>query len=190
MGTFSPLLIMVPFFLIAPEYTQPYIPILFLWTGHGLFNIVEILRRQFTSEYNSMHEETTNIGRLLMCSVIIYSAFLVYKQVPSNVKRDYHYSHDEGRYDQKKMGILLNKYLPKNAKIMTRWSRIGFYSQRKYVSLPKSSRSEIIDTAKKSGVRYLIIDGALFRNRPQLLKLFKSETMWSAMITKNSSQLK
>lgn len=173
LGTFTPLLIIIVFFFIGPEYTQPYLPILFLWIGFGALCV----ERKLLALVNLV--KWPGIKRVLvyvpisLIFVTIFSLNTLVGQIPAKSNKPYHYRDDGGRYDEKKIGLLLDKYLPKDAKIMTRSSKIMFYSNREYVDIPQAGFSDILRTARNSGVNYLVVNGALIRIRPQLKLLFK-----------------
>jgi hypothetical protein len=51
---------------------------------------------------------------------------------------------------------------------MTRSGRIAFYSDTEFTIYPQASLAEILVVARKSRVRYLVVDGTLVAQRPQL----------------------
>jgi hypothetical protein len=93
-------------------------------------------------------------------------------QIPSDRSRPYHFEQDGGRYDHKRIALLLKEYLPKNAIIMTRSGRINFYSERPCIDIPQAGFSDILAYGRKNRARFLIVDGMLMGQRPQLEVLF------------------
>ena len=111
-ATFAPLTVIIIFFFIGPEYTQPYLPVLFLWAGHGLVWLVT-----FVGERRGALRAAVIVPVLM---AIGYAGYLVAMQFPSERNLPYHYTQDEGRYDDKQVGMRLRMILPQNAVIMTR----------------------------------------------------------------------
>jgi len=163
-ATFTPLAVIIIFFFIGPEYTQPYLPVLFLWAGHGLVWLVT-----FVGERRGALRAAVIVPVLM---AIGYAGYLVAMQFPSERNVPYHYTQDEGRYDDKQVGMRLRKILPQNAVIMTRSGRIGFYAQRPYVMPPQADMGEIVSYARQQGVTHLVATIQLLNLRPQLEPLF------------------
>ncbi len=170
LASFAPLLVIIVFFFIGPEYTQPYLPVLFLLIGHGVFEL-----------WNSLLQLTgvdaqAGYGRFLrwlpLLPVVCYGAWNVAANIPADRNAPYVYSKDEGRLDEKHVGLKLRKLLPHDAVIMTRSGRIGFYSELRHVAPPQGSYSEMVDYARKNHVDYLIATLQVLRMRPQLSFLF------------------
>jgi hypothetical protein len=67
---------------------------------------------------------------------------------------------------------MLKKILPPKSRVMSKSGRIVFYGDFQQVDIPQTNLFEIIQTAKNGKARYLIIDGTLFRSRPQLEPFF------------------
>ena len=171
-ATFAPLGIIVVFFFIGPEYVQPYLPIFFLWTAAG---VLWVERRALSLDGYGRHLPPLLRGRsgaFSLAATVLFALHLLAGQVPADRNLPYHFSLDGGRYDQKLIGQLIDRYLPKSARIMTRWGRVAFYADRGWVDMPQSSLGEIVATARRSGARYIVVDGGLVGLRPQLGPLF------------------
>jgi hypothetical protein len=106
----------------------------------------------------------------LLITAIICSYFL-FIDFPRQ-KPPYEYDQDGGRRDDKHIGQRLNTVLPRDAVLMTRSGRIGFYSERKYVLPPQESFEAILSYAAKNGVTHLVVTPQLIGMRPQLEFLF------------------
>jgi 4-amino-4-deoxy-L-arabinose transferase-like glycosyltransferase len=167
-ATFAPLLIIIVFFFIGPEYTQPYLPILFLWISQGILVGEAAILKLFRIRKREGRAAEAWRAAPAFVAVLLFSSISVARQVPADFNSAYDFTQDGGRYDHKRIGQLLEKNLPKDAVIMTRSGRIGFYSDRKYVDVPQAGLEEIIATARKNNVRYLVVDGLLLWQRPQL----------------------
>jgi len=168
--TFAPLAVIIFFFFIGPEYTQAYLPVLFLFAGNGVSSISEwpFLRRN-SGANNPVPKYVMYITLLV---IVLYGAWNVVKDVPADRNTPYHYTKDGGRFDDKRIGLRLNKVLPREAVLMTRSGRIGFYSQRHYVIPPQADYTGIIDHAKKNGATHFIATIQLLNMRPQLEFLY------------------
>jgi 4-amino-4-deoxy-L-arabinose transferase-like glycosyltransferase len=162
LATFSPLAVIIVFFFIGPEYTQAYLPVLFLFAGNGIESIC--LRLGPNIKKIS--------GYLTIAIIVLYGAWTVVKGIPADRTIPYHYSKDGGRFDDKQIGLHLNKMLPAGAPIMTRSGRIGFYSQRSFVMPPQADYKEIIEYARKNKIEYLIATVQILTIRPQLEFLY------------------
>jgi 4-amino-4-deoxy-L-arabinose transferase-like glycosyltransferase len=167
LATFAPLTVIVVFFWTGPEYIQAYLPVLFLWVGGGLLWLEgKATRIPWPERLGDFLR--SRIGVLSTVVVVTLSAYLFWQQVPANPHLPYHYDQDGGRYDHKLIGLMLNKQLPREAKIMTRWGRIAFYADRGWVDMPQASLGEIVATARRQGARFLVVDGLVAEKRPQL----------------------
>jgi len=172
-ATFAPLGIIIVFFFIGPEYIQPYLPVFFLWVAAGVLWMEKQVLSLAGGEHHLLLAWRKATGVFSLVTTVMFALYLLAGQVPADRDRLYHFSQDGGRYDHKRIGLLLNEYLPKSARIMTRWGRVGFYADRGWVDMPQASLEEIVATARKSGARYIVVDGALVGLRPQLGVLYE-----------------
>jgi hypothetical protein len=171
LASFVPLAIIIVFFFTGPEYLQPYLPVLFLWAGYGLCTVESFLARGLPAV--SALQRSPSLAPLSVLAVSALAVQLFISQVPADRDKPYSYEDDGGRFDQRRIGELLKKQLPPGSRIMTRWGRITFYSELSNpITMPQGSLPEILDVARKNGVRYLIVDGMLQGARPQLGPLF------------------
>ncbi|HBC76533.1 MAG TPA: hypothetical protein DC017_17110 [Candidatus Wallbacteria bacterium] len=169
LSTFAPLAVIIVFFFIGPEYTQPYLPVLFLFIGNGLCRTADWavgMAKGVPRRY------TAWLGYAPLCLVLLYAAWNVVREVPADRDVPYHFSRDGGRLDDKRVGLRLAKLLPKDAVLMTRSGRVGFYSGRSYTTPPQTDYAGMVAFAAKSKVDYLIADGQLLGSRPQLEFLY------------------
>ncbi len=171
-ATFAPLVFICIFFFIGPEYTQPYLPVLFLWVGGGIpwleRGVVSLMARIMQKEkgYAAL------AGAVSIAAVVSYAGWQLLRQVPVDRNAPYSFEQDEGRYDDKRIGIRLRSLVPQGAVIMTRSGRIGFYSERPYVIPPQTDFSGILDNARQNRVSYLVATLQMLRMRPQLEPLY------------------
>jgi hypothetical protein len=67
---------------------------------------------------------------------------------------------------------MLKKYLPEG-KIMTRWARTAFYAERDWADInSRENIPELLATARKSNVSFLLVDQMAISNCPGIAPLF------------------
>jgi 4-amino-4-deoxy-L-arabinose transferase-like glycosyltransferase len=165
LATFAPLSVIVVFFFIGPEYTQAYLPVLFLFIGQGLVQAEKWALRGGASGDGLV----ARYGRFApVFLTLVYVAWNVLSQVPADRNQPYLYTKDGGRFDDKRVGRKLGKMLPESAVLMTRSGRIGFYSGLRYLTPPQTDFAGIVDFARKNKVDYLVATVQLLNMRPQL----------------------
>lgn len=169
MTTFAPLVVIIVYYYIGPEYTQAYIPVILLYSAEGL-RVTEARIAGFLSSTSlpSRIKGWLPYNPLMLATAFLFAFVTMYGQIPeSSARADYTPESDGGRRDQKNLGLLIKDKLPPG-KIMTRWSRIAFYADREWMNIPNTGYDGIIADAKANGVRFLICDGGLWAIRPQL----------------------
>lgn len=171
LSSFAPLAVIVLFYYIGPEYTQPYLPVFFLWCAEGVQLAERKMSRYLPDTWTLLYEKGTDMVPLTMLAALIYSFSLFYMQIPSKPDLSkYSYQDDGARRDYKRIGLLLKEHLPPG-KIMTRSSRIGYYAEREWTMIPNTDVDGVIKAAKQEGVRYLVIDGSSVGSNPRLAPL-------------------
>ncbi len=167
LATFSPLLVIIVFYYIGPEYTQPYIPVFLLLAAEGAVRLERIAAEKLKALPDRIRKPWSAHTPATLAASAVLAVTLLIGQIPAGTAGAYRPSDDDGRRDQKNIGLLLKQYLPPG-KIMTRWARIAYYADRDWVSIPQADFDTIIRTAHKNGARYLIVDGGLPDIRPDL----------------------
>lgn len=168
LSTSAPLVLIIVFFLASSGYTQFSLPVLFLWIGQGAVSIEALLLRLFPARLKPLLQRN-------LLSLFVFVAFslnALVAQIPRDVGRPYDAEQDGGRYDHKRIGLLLRENLPPGSKIMTRSGRISFYSELPTVYIPQADLMTTIASGRDSKVRFLIVDGMLEQQRPQFDPLF------------------
>ena len=169
LSSFAPLLLIIVFFLAGSGYTQLSLPILFLWIGQGAVSTETLLSKLLPVGLKPILQRnllsTVLFGALSLSSLIA--------QIPRDAGKPYTLEQDEGRYDQKRIGLLLRQYLPQGSRIMTRSGRISFYSEFPTVMMPQSDLTAMYAYGRENKIRFLIVDGMLEQLRPQFEPLFK-----------------
>jgi 4-amino-4-deoxy-L-arabinose transferase-like glycosyltransferase len=177
LATFTPLLVIIAFYYIGPEYTQPYLPVLLIWAAAGIIALGDAVVKKLKPA-DSRWPARVTIPVTLVAAALL-SGTLLARQLPARATNiPYRPDMDGGRRDQKNIGLILKQQLPPG-KIMTRWARIAFYAEREWVNIPNTSHDEIMKAARESKVRFLIVDGELNHYRqglsPELFRLFGPE---------------
>ncbi len=168
-STLAPLGVLIVFYYVSAGYTEAYLPAFFLWASSGLSTLERVAAEKLAG---SRGEGWGRIAGRLPLAVALatgYAVLLLSSQVREDVPDSaYHWEMDNGRREEKHIGLLLKDKLPPG-KIMTRWARIAFYAEREWVNIPAGvDFDSVIMTARENGVRYLVADGVLYSNRPAL----------------------
>lgn len=165
--SFAPLVVIVVFYYINAGYVEPFLPVLFLWCAEGGRTIERFTTGFLTLPTRSRLERFTRFSPILISATCVY-AFVLFPQIPEkrNVSA-YTWSEDGGRYDHKRIGLLLKNNLPPG-KLMTRWARLAYYSEHEQVDIPNTDLAGIEKAATEASARFLVIDGRLDGPRPQL----------------------
>jgi len=169
---FAPLLVLITFFFVGPEYLQFYLPPFFLWGAHGLVMGLSYGSTLLGREPRQAPYQMTSVSYAALSLTAVFIMFSLVSQMPKNSSKPYHFSDDGARYDQKRLGLLLKEQLPSGSKIMSRSGRIMFYSGLPGVDMPQAPLNEILSEACRASVRFLIVEGHLISIRPQLGVLF------------------
>lgn len=172
-STFAPLLVIMVFFFVGPEYLQPYLPVLFLWTGTGLVWLENAIKGRAGIERWPLMNRAISVVPVSVLAVIGMAVYLLVAQIPANANEPYHFSQDGARYDHKRMGLMLKQVLPPHSRIMTRFGRISYYAEMEQVMIPQAGIPELIDAAVRNKARYIVIDGVLAQMRPQFEPLYQ-----------------
>jgi hypothetical protein len=170
LSSFAPLAVIVVYYYVGPEYTQPYIPVILLFCAEGLRVAENFFVSRIPSEsVPRVFKQWLPKNPLMLSCALIFALVTLSGQIPASsaTKKAYLPESDGGRRDQKNLGLIIKKNIPPG-KIMTRWSRIAFYAEREWVNIPNTSYDGIMDAARKNGARFLIVDGGLWAMRPEL----------------------
>lgn len=168
LATLAPLAVIILFFFIGPEYTQPYLPVLLLFAAQGMV----WLERWLAGRFVARGLTGSAAEAVVLLVVLVYAGYLVAAQLPADRGQPYNYTQDGGRYEDKLVGLRLRTLIPPGETIMTRSGRIGFYSGHPYVLPPQADVAEIIAFARERRVGYLVANLQLLAVRPQLEPLF------------------
>lgn len=152
----------------APSYILPVFPILIVLFSVGLIYMDDVLMKAITSFGKPFNLKKWPFISAVVVVVFSYTSFLL---VWDNLNSRRHRHFQMGQvFLLKDTGEWLKYNTPKDAVIMSRWSNIGFYADRKWLQLPDGEIPEVIKYAKAHDVRYIIIDSDSVPER--LPKLF------------------
>lgn len=174
LSTFSPVIVLTVFYYISSGYVEAYMPIMLLFTAAGFSEIEQWTVNRFTNFIPPDKFTLLQRTPILVPAAFIYAVFIFAPQIRKDISdADYNYQMDQGRRSEKHIGLLLKNNLPPG-KIMTRWARIAFYAERDWINIPaETSLEDIIRSAKESGAKFLVVDGMLYSNRPEMgIELF------------------
>ena len=146
------------------RFSIPVIPLSLFWAGAGVLEMKRHLEkiRIFNPE-----------------KVLFLFIFLVIlTQLPQSLTPE-----RRSRADQKKVGLWLKQNTPQNAIIMSNSPIEAFYADREFMMLPPGistpgnpgkSYNEIIDCAKKKGVRYILVNRHTHEMNPDFVESIQS----------------
>jgi len=155
---------------MAPSYFLPLFYLIILWFARGVAGVEDLFFNFIKKLTGSGFFERIKKWSLLSFSVVFffsYSSILpVWNEMNSEDFRVYAAS-DE--FFLKDTGKWLKDNTSKDSAIMSRWSNMGFYADRKWVYIPDGEISEVVNYAKEHNVSHIIIDSnAIPRRRPKL----------------------
>ncbi|MBT0665306.1 glycosyltransferase family 39 protein [Geobacter pelophilus] len=164
----APLAVIIVYYYVGPEYTQPYIPVVLLFCAEGLRVTETFVVSRLRCSWPPVVKQWLPYNPVMLAAALVFAVITV---SPTILERssatEYLPESDGGRRDQKNLGLVLKKNLP-SGKIMTRWSRIAFYSEREWANIPNTDYDGILTAARRAGARFLIVDGGLYDIRPGL----------------------
>jgi 4-amino-4-deoxy-L-arabinose transferase-like glycosyltransferase len=163
-AAFLPVIVLVVLFFVSDAYVAPYTPFLLMLGVHGLLEVDRRMRTALLKTESPLRK----IPLLSLICILALTTFVVVKLAPFRTPVSYSPEIDDGRFDQKKIGLILKEYLPTGSKIMTRSVRIGYYSGHPRVDIPPASMYSIVGIAVDHNVTHLIVDGKLKESHPQL----------------------
>jgi hypothetical protein len=146
------------------RFSVPVIPLSLFWAGAGILEI----RRYLGKIRISNPEKVT----ALFIMVVIFS------QLPQSLTPE-----RRSRADQKKVGLWLRQNTPEGAIIMSNSPIEAFYANREFMMLPPGistsgnpgkSYNEIIDYAKREGVRYILVNRHTREVNPGFIESIRS----------------
>ena len=130
------------------RFSVPLIPISLFWAGAGVLEV-----RRYLQRFKISNPEKW-VSFLIILSLLV--------QLPQNLTPE-----RRGRAEEKKVGLWLKQNTPKGAIIMSNSPLEAFYGEREFVVLPLGlytpgtpgkSYKEIIQLARKKGVKYILIN--------------------------------
>lgn len=173
LSSFAPYGVIIVFYYVGPEYYQPYLPVLLLWVGQGLVSGTDYLA---ATAIGVRYRRILAAAPLPLLIAGTLTANTMYTKLTSKVEVVTHSTPKkplDGRLVQKELGIMADRFLPPG-KIMTRWARTGFYANREWAIIPAAGTiDDLLSTARREQVRFLIADPMALNNCPQLALLYE-----------------
>lgn len=176
----SPLLFLYPVFWVDARHLYHfYLPVM-LWAAEGIELLPSIVMpkspiwQRVIKKYN--YTEIFKYLLFIVIFIIIVSSFKSKEIGPIHLSY----------LRQKEMGVWINRNVPKDSVIMTRWGRIGFYTDRKTVIFPYAEWEDIKRYMEKNGVTHLVVDESFLEMRPQLRHLLSPIFSGSSVSPDNS----
>ncbi len=146
------------------RFSVPVIPLSLFWAAMGILEIKKHLEKI----------KVSNPEKVMF--LVIFFVILV--QLPQTLIPE-----RRGRADQKKVGLWLKQNTPEDAIIMSNSPIEAFYANREFMLLPRGisspgnpgkSYSEVIDYAKKEGVRYILVNRHTHEMNPDFIESIRS----------------
>jgi len=146
------------------RFSVPVIPLSLFWAAIGILEIKGHLEKMKVSNPEKV--------------VFLVIVFDILVQVPQSLIPE-----RGSRADQKKVGLWLKQNTPEDAIIMSNSPIEAFYANREFRMLPVGisspgnpgrSYSEIIDDAKKEGVRYILVNRHTHEMNPDFVESIRS----------------
>jgi 4-amino-4-deoxy-L-arabinose transferase-like glycosyltransferase len=149
------------------RFSVPVIPLSLLWAGAGILELKRHLKKVGIS----------NPERAMF--LVIFFVILI--QLPQSLTPE-----RRSRADQKKVGAWLKQNTSGNAIIMSNSPIEAFYANREFLMLPQGisthgtpgkSYNEIMDYAKKEGVRYILVNRHTHEMNPGFIESIRSSDL-------------
>lgn len=174
----SPLIMLAPVMAfdklgLSTCYILPFFCVLICCSAKGAIWLEEMLVRQIEkwASIPSAMKKCMSVSVIATALFSLYSSVSLYKALSSE-----QFINECRQLDflLRQTGHVLKNRTDKNAKIMARWSNIGFYGERNLTVLVDGSIDEVTRYAKRNGVTHIVIDSeAVGRVRPQLKDLLE-----------------
>ena len=89
---------------------------------------------------------------------------------------------NRGEFLLKETGSWLRENSEADSTVMSRWSNIGYYGDRRWTGLVDGSIWELITYAKKNRIKYVVIDSVSIYRRPNLAQLLSAMPFGTELI--------
>jgi hypothetical protein len=149
------------------RFSIPVIPLSLFWAGAGISEMKRYLEKIRISNPEKV--------------IFLFISVVILTQLPQSLTPE-----RRNRADQKKVGLWLKQNTPQNAIIMSNSPFEAFYADREFVLLPPGistpgnsgkSYNEIIDYAKKEGVRYILVNRHTHEMNPGFIESIRSRDL-------------
>lgn len=158
-----------PFFIVAPRYFVPFVPIMLIWVARG---IVEVSRWVSSLEKSAVIKKSLLTKRQAFIEgflvVFILASFIPFTFRPF-------LRNEVGPSIYKEIGVWINSNLLGDSVLICRKPWIPFYAEKEQVPLPFASFDEILKFARYRDADYLIADENVIGDRSELRLLFDED---------------
>lgn len=170
----SPLLLIVPVMAfdkigVSVSYIVPFFIVLFCCGAKGTVWLEEVLAKRVLPPL--VVRQGISVAVIGAMALSWYSCLPVYQRLSSD---EFAFMSGQQDFLLRRTGHWFRNYTDSSAKLMARWSNIGFYGERGWIGLVDGSIEEVTAFAKQKGVTHMVIDSdAVPRRRPQLKDLLE-----------------
>lgn len=172
LGSLLPVLVFLLFF-IQDRYIATLLPTLVVWLGLGTYELGVWLKDTVANLLGPGVLGRVWRGVLLSIPTLVLVVFFAVLQ--PKVVRQYANT-GSFRPEHKKVGLWLRDNTPSNAVVMSRYSAIAFYAERRWKPLPNATYAELMTYARANDVSYFVLDQLETRElRPQYAALLYGE---------------
>lgn len=172
----SPLILLAPVMAfdkisLATGYIIPFYIVFFCCSAKGIvwLELVLIGGGEKLYPVPTILKQGFSVAVIATAALSWYSYMPVYQRLSSE-----EFSFMSGQQDflLRQTGHWFCNNTDKSARLMARWSNIGYYGGRGWIALADGSIGEVTRYAKRNGVTHIVIDSdAVPRRRPQLKNL-------------------
>ena len=165
-STFIPLVSYIVF-TFDPRYFYPYVPVLLIFVSAGADWISVHLADRFMPSRFLPNKYPVGIAL-----IAVLSMYYIYLDMPRHAV-PYDFTQDDGRFDDKQVGLRLKKVLPSESRLLTRSGRVGFYAGMPIVIPPEADLPTSLDYARNNGVTHVVANVQLYAMRQAFAPLFQ-----------------
>lgn len=172
----SPLIMLAPVMVfdkisVTPGYILPFFMVVLCCCAKGIAWLESLLGEKIKKPACIPAVLKKNISLAILASLLLswYLFLPVYQRISSD---EFQFMGAQQDFLLRQTGHWFLHNTDKSAKLMSRWSNIGYYGERGWIALADGSIGEVIAYAKRNGITHIVIDSdSVPRRRPQLLNL-------------------
>jgi hypothetical protein len=189
----SPLAMLLPVMAfdkiaVSSGYILPFYMVFIAYCALGLGWIETYILAQLGKKFQISEPGRRAIPvSVAACSVISWFLLMpFYREVSSD---DFRFMSGQQGFLLRQTGHWLAANTDTSAKIMARWSNMGYYSHREWAGLVDGSIEEVTDYARRHGITHIVIDSdSVPRRRPKLSGLLDPASPHAGLIPRYADQ--